>query len=295
MALGCGGPSRLGRRTQPPEHSVAVVRAALEQGVNFFDTAESYGTEGFIGQAIAGWPRDRLVISTKKTVSRQGEMAAPDQVRVSLEKCLSRLKTDYVDVLHMHNVRPGEYRYVREQLAPEALKLIQEGKVRALGITEDFEGDSGHSMLVEALRDDCWDVMMLGFNIVNQSARARILPQAIQRGVATMNMYALRHLRHGGDHLRDLVARLVGEGRIDAASVDLDNPLGFLLDGGVVGSPVEAAVRFCRLEPGITSVLTGTGDAAHVAVNAGYFELPPLPPDHVARLREIFARVDHIS
>jgi aryl-alcohol dehydrogenase-like predicted oxidoreductase len=271
-----------------------VVRRALELGVTFLDTAESYGTEAFIGQAIASFPRDQVVISTKKTVSRQGVMVEPDQMAVSVEKCLSRLGGDYLDVLHMHNVRPREYRYVREQLVPAALRLKEQGKIRALGITEDFEGDSAHSMLAEALGDDCWDVFMLGYNVVNQSARQRIFAHTQARGIATMNMYALRHLRTEG-HMRDVVARLVAEGRIDAGLVDPADPLSFLLGDGGCGSLLEAAVRFCRHSPGVTSVLTGTGDPAHVDANVQLFDKPPLPAEHLRRLGEIFARVDHIS
>jgi L-galactose dehydrogenase len=66
--LGCGGPSRLGMRNDPrsASHAVALVKRAIELGVNFLDTAESYGTEPIVGKAIAGIPRERVVISTKR-------------------------------------------------------------------------------------------------------------------------------------------------------------------------------------------------------------------------------------
>ena len=68
--LGCGGPSRLGMRNDPQtaSNAIALVKLAMDLGVNFIDTAQTYGTEPIVGKAIAGVPRDRLVISTKKTL-----------------------------------------------------------------------------------------------------------------------------------------------------------------------------------------------------------------------------------
>ncbi len=65
--LGCGGPSRLGRRdNKSDEECIALVRQALDLGVNFVDTAESYGTEEIVGKAIAAVPREKIIVSTKK-------------------------------------------------------------------------------------------------------------------------------------------------------------------------------------------------------------------------------------
>ena len=76
VGLGCGGPSRLGLRdnADSQERAIGIVRQAIDLGVNFIDTAQSYGTEGIVGKAIAGTPRDQLVISTKRlsqTLSKQ--------------------------------------------------------------------------------------------------------------------------------------------------------------------------------------------------------------------------------
>ncbi len=71
--LGCGGPSRLGMRNDPQtaSNAIALVKLAMDLGVNFIDTAQTYGTEPIVGKAIAGVPRDRLVISTKKPCRRK--------------------------------------------------------------------------------------------------------------------------------------------------------------------------------------------------------------------------------
>ena len=90
MGLGCGGPSGVGRRTGKSEaEQVAIVRQALDAGINFIDTAEVYRTEEVVGRAIKGLDRDAVVLSTKK--STWGEPLTPQDVRKSLEASLKRL------------------------------------------------------------------------------------------------------------------------------------------------------------------------------------------------------------
>jgi predicted aldo/keto reductase-like oxidoreductase len=91
-----------------------------------------------------------------------------------LEDSLQRLGTDYVDVYHLHGVRDEQYDYARDNLVPLLLKLKAQGKIRFLGITEVFAADPAHRMMQRAVQDDYWDVVMVGFNILNQSARDRI-------------------------------------------------------------------------------------------------------------------------
>ncbi|MCB1812851.1 MAG: aldo/keto reductase, partial [Candidatus Competibacteraceae bacterium] len=75
--LGCGGSSRLGQSTgKSTADSVALVRAALDLGVNFIDTATAYGTEDIVGEAIRAVPRDTVVVSTKALIN-QGDTLLP--------------------------------------------------------------------------------------------------------------------------------------------------------------------------------------------------------------------------
>ena len=67
MGLGCGGDSRLGQARGDTTASVRLIRSALGAGVNFIDTAEAYGTEEVVGRALRNFPRDQVVLSTKKT------------------------------------------------------------------------------------------------------------------------------------------------------------------------------------------------------------------------------------
>nr|PZN30581.1 MAG: aldo/keto reductase [Chloroflexota bacterium] len=294
LGLGGGGHSRLGQRTgASPEQSVAIVRRALELGVNFVDTAEAYGTEELVGEALRETRRDQVVLSTKKSVGRDGRLISGAELERGLEASLARLRTDYVDVYHLHGVRPEQYDHALAELVPAMLKLRDEGKIRFLGITEAFVSDTGHEMMARAVRDDCWDVVMVGFNILNQSARERVLPETMRRNIGVLCMFAVRDALSRPEKLRQTVAELVEQGLVDRGALDPQDPLGFVLEAAP--SLPDAAYRFCRAEPGVHVVLSGTGNIAHLEQNAASILRPPLPEDIRRRLIDIFQRVDSVS
>jgi aryl-alcohol dehydrogenase-like predicted oxidoreductase len=125
--LGCGGHSRLGI-DRGIDHAAGIVRAAYDAGVTFFDTATAYGTQGAVGQGLAGIPRDRYVISTKFPYRNMnaGMLKADDMVRL-VEESLRELRTDYIDIYHLHGVAPADYPAVRDTFVPVMQKLKQEG------------------------------------------------------------------------------------------------------------------------------------------------------------------------
>ena len=150
-------------------------------------------------------------------------------------------------------------------------------------------------MLSQAVADDCWDVMMVGFNVLNQSARQRVLVHTRAKNIATQAMFVVRNAFRDPGRLAEVVAELVEQGLVDPAEVDLANPLGFLLAGGVATSLADAAYRFCRDETGIDIVLSGTGDIAHLEANVASMTRPPLPQNVRERLARIFDRVDTVT
>jgi L-galactose dehydrogenase len=136
---------------------------------------------------------------------------------------------------------------------------------------------------------------MVGFNILNQSARERVLSVTRAKGIGTLNMFAVRRAFSRPDRLKEIVADLVARSVVDAGSVNPDDPVGFLVGEGRAGSVTEAAYRFCRWEPGLDVVLSGTGSVEHLRANARSLDLPDLPARDRARLEAIFARVDDVS
>lgn len=296
LGLGCGGHSRLGQRGgAATAESVRIVRRALELGVTFIDTAEAYGTEPLVGEALRGVPRESVILSTKKSPVEDGRPITADELTRGLEDSLCRLGTEYVDVYHLHGVRDGQYDRAVAELVPAMLRLREQGKLRFLGITEAFAADPGHAMLSRAVRDDWWDVVMVGFNILNQSARDRVLAETRRRDTGVLCMFAVRDALSRPEKLRETVADLVRRGQVDPGTLDSNDPLDFLLTDGAARSVPDAAYRFCRAEPGVHVVLSGTGNPEHLEENIASILAPPLPPEVQAQLVETFARVDTVS
>jgi L-galactose dehydrogenase len=293
--LGCGGHSQLGMFTKGIDNAVAVVRRAYALGVNFFDTAHVYGTQPAVGKALEGIRRDSYIVSTKFPYSHQGVLQDAGALEKALDQALRELKTDFVDIYHLHGVKPEDYTGARDRFYPELLKMKEKGKIRFIGITEMFGADTAHKALTLALADDLWDVMMAGYNILNPSAAKTILPEAIKRNVGVLNMFAVRKALSDPAQLREDVLKILAAGQADPNLVKLDNTLDFLTEEGYARTIMEAAYRFCRHTTGINVTLTGTGDVKHLEDNLKSLALPPLPDHVLERLDAMFGRVDCVS
>jgi len=296
LGLGGGGHRRLGQQTgSTQQQSIALVQHALDLGINFIDTAESYGTEAIIGQALRGRKREEVVLSTKKTIRQEEALVTPEKVRRGLEESLRRLGVDCVDVYHLHAVQSEDYSFAREQLVPVLEQLRAQGKIRFLGITEMFAADTAHRMLERAIPDDRFDVVMVGFNILNQSARERVFDHTKRQNIGVLDMFAVRQAFSQVTKLREILSHLVQQGKVDKDLLDKESPLGFLVREGGAQNLVDAAYRFCRQEPGVHVVLSGTGSQQHLEENVASILRPPLPEQDRQRLMELFARVDSVS
>lgn len=293
--LGCGGHSRLGMGSGHDEvHAARLVAHALDLGINFIDTARAYRTESAVGRALRG-KRDTVIISSKFIPGTRDRPLSAADLRESLEKSLARLNTDYIDIFHLHGVPLDLYDHCVQILVPELQSQQQAGKIRFLGITEAFVRDTSHAMLDRALDDDLFDVVMVGFNLLNPSARRVVFPRTRSRNVGTLIMFAVRRALSQPEALLELVERLVQKEQVDASRIDQKAPLAFLDSHPQVRSVVDAAYRFCRHEPGANVILTGTGDPDHLTANVASISGPPLPDELLDRLRDLFADVDSQS
>ncbi len=289
MGIGAGGPSQIGRKTGLDESaSVDLLLRAFDAGVNLVDSSEAYGTEAIIGRALQARDRGDIVISTKKSTRRQE--VTPATLMESLDGSLQQLGTDYIDIYNLHGVVPQDYRRLVDDIYPTLEATRDAGKIRFLGVTAMFNEDLEHVMLTEALADDLWDVVMVGFNLLNQSARDAVLAAARRQDVGVQVMFAVRKALSSGDHLREFVDVLITMGEIDAADVNRDEPLDFIVEALAPSIP-DAAYRFCRDEPGVHVVLSGTGNADHLTANLQSFQRPALPAEATQRLRHIFRNV----
>jgi len=281
--LGCGGNSRIGLGTGLSEaQSVALVREALDLGVNFLDTANAYGTEGVVGKAIKGRRRDSVVISTKSHAS------SATTVLANLDNSLRQLATDYVDIFHLHGLGPAAYDGAMRDIVPALLREKEKGKLHHLAVSETGPRDPEHTMLTRAVEQPCWEVFMLGFSMMHQNARERLLPRTRERGVGTLCMFAVRNIFSKPQVLKKTFVALSAEGKVPAELAGADTPLSFLLHQGGAESVVDAAYRFARHQPGIDVVLFGTGNVAHLRSNIASILRPPLPAADVAKIHQLF-------
>ena len=291
--LGAGGRSRLGISYGRSETQAAdVVRAAIEEGINLIDTARYYHTEDAIGAAINGRPRDSLVLCTKTPIRRKEGRIDPEVIRSHVEESLTRLHTDTIDVFYLHGVAARDYDFAVSECLPVLESLRSSGKIRFIGMTESFNADRTHQTLARATRDSHWDVVMTGFNMLNQTARETVFPQTMERGIGTTLMFAVRRAFSRPEALREALDRLVSNGYDGLGGLDRDDPLGFLVRPGGAHSLPDAAYRFCRHEPGVDCVLFGTGNPDHIRDNIASILRPPLPKPDLARLRELFGKVN---
>src|SRR5260370_8077898 len=146
--LGCGGFSQLGLAQGRSEvDAIAIIRQAMEHGVNLFDAAAAYGTEEVLGKAIKSVRREEVVICTKAPFSFSNPHSTPQGIVASLDKSLRQLDTDYIDVYQLHGVPPSAYEHALNDLAPVLLREKAKGKFRHLAATETPPHDPQHHAL----------------------------------------------------------------------------------------------------------------------------------------------------
>src|SRR6476661_9861055 len=141
LGLGCMGMSQSFGPPPPREEMITFLRAAVDRGVTFFDTAEVYGpfhNEDLVGEALQP-VRDDVVIATKfgfafdENGKQTGVTSRPDDIRAAVEGSLRRLRTDAIDLLYQHRVDPD---VPIEEVAGTVKELIAAGKVHHFGMSE---------------------------------------------------------------------------------------------------------------------------------------------------------------
>jgi L-galactose dehydrogenase len=177
---------------------------------------------------------------------------------------------------------------------PALLDEQAKGKFRHLGITETAPNDPRHLMLQRAAQDDCWQVAMLAFSMMNQCARESVFPRTTERGVGTLLMFVVRSLFSVPGRLQDTMRKLAALGRVPDWLAEREQPLDFLIHGDTT-SVIDAAYRYARHEPGADVVLFGTGDVEHLKLNVESILKPPLPAEDTARLNALFGALEGVG
>jgi aryl-alcohol dehydrogenase-like predicted oxidoreductase len=308
LALGSGGPNRFGQsRYMPRKDIYGLVRRALDLGINYFDTASGYGdSESILGEALRGIPRERFHLSSKVFPLHENGVISAAETRQLVQRSLSRLGVDTLDILFFHRVPAEFYEETLERLLPTVQSLRAEGKVRHIGITESSTRDRQHTMLKRALRDDLFDTIMVAYDIAHCNADEEVLPMALDKDVGVIGMVVARNLVPGnaGERLklrspaplgsvtsppdpRNLIPRLR-----DALSTRLQSrPRAGITSAredwkGSLELPA-AGYTFALSHPALASVLTGTTNLVHLEQNVKVALAPRLTSREIAQLRKL--------
>ena len=181
LGLGCMGMSM--NYGSPPDRQamITLIRAAVERGVTFFDTAEAYGpftNEELVGEALAPL-RDRVVIATKFAFAyspkgeRLGLDSRPEHIKQVAEASLKRLKVDVIDLFYQHRVDPN---VPIEDVAGAVKDLIQAGKVKHFGLSEAAAIRRAHAVQpVTALQSE--------YSLWARDPEAEVLPTCEELGI----------------------------------------------------------------------------------------------------------------
>ncbi|MET8163701.1 aldo/keto reductase [Streptomyces sp. NPDC005329] len=271
------------------EQAHEAVAAAWQQGIRYFDTAPHYGlglSERRLGAALREHPRSRYTVSTKvgrrlEATDRGGDdladgFAVPathrrvwdfsaDGVRRTLEASLERLGLDRVDVVYLHDPDDHAEQAFREGY-PALERLRSEGVVGAIGA-----GMNQAEMLTRFVRDTDVDVVLCAgrYTLLDQRARAELLPAAVERGVSVVV---------GGAFNSGLLADPRPGATFDYARAPaelLDRALRLKETADRHGITLRAAaLAFCAAHPAVASVLVGARSAAEVRDCAAQFATP---------------------
>lgn len=289
LSLGTGGPSRMGQaRGATDAEIVGFVRSALELGINFIDTAPEYDhSESLLGRALSEAPRESYVLASKFRPDKNGhEVASPAELRASVTASLDRLGVETIDLLQFHGVTTETYRPVVDTLYATLEEMRTEGQIRFLGITEKPATDPDHQMLSMALEDDVFDTIMVGYSLVNQSAETGVIPRARATDVGVIGMVAVRRVDSWRDHVETMASR----GQLPPELVGAQFPGPDVMErllGSYGESLVSTGYKFVLGNPDVSTVLTGTSQAAHLEENIQAAVGPMLPEAVMERIRSV--------
>ena len=182
LGMGCMGLSFGLGPASDKEKGISVIRAAVERGITFFDTAEAYGpytNEELVGEALAPYRRN-IIIATKfgfklENGAITGADSRPENIKAVAEASLKRLKTDYIDLFYQHRVDP---QIPIEEVAGVLKDLINEGKIRYYGLSE-----AGATTIRKAHSVHPVTAVQNQYSIWTREPEAEVLPVCEELGI----------------------------------------------------------------------------------------------------------------
>ncbi|HEX2568988.1 MAG TPA: aldo/keto reductase [Polyangia bacterium] len=269
LGLGAGALGRDDLDERAAEH---LLHAALDQGIDFIDTARSYGrAEERIGRYLAH-RRQEFVLSTKGGYGAEG---IPDWtgacITAGIEAALVRLRTERIDIFHLHSC-PLEV-LTRDDILGALAQAVRAGKIAMAGYSGDNEP------LDWAIRSGHFGAVECSLNLCDQRVLGGTLAAAEERGLGAIIKRPLANApwrfaeRPGADDVAVYWERLRALA-LDPAGLDWD----------------ALALRFAAFTPGVSTCIVGTASLEHLRRNASLLGQGPLPAGLIEQVRAAFGR-----
>ena len=293
-AWAIGGPTEasgvpIGWGRTSDDESLAAIRRARDLGVNFFDTADSYGfgrSESLLGIVLSRKRQD-VVIGTKVGVVRTSSGAlkkdfSKQHIYVAVDGSLKRLRSDYIDVYQVHNPTIDDLR--REEIQDAMERLQDNGKIRFWGVSVSNPEEG-----IEVVKRGWGNTLQVLYNILNQVPAQELFPLAKEKGYGIIARVPLAS------------GLLTGKFRIDTTFPTDDIRQNFLtprrlqeaLDrvdevksiiGGTARTLIEGALRFVLANDAVATAIPGAKNIHQVETNVTAGDAW-LPEDVVEKLR----------
>jgi aryl-alcohol dehydrogenase-like predicted oxidoreductase len=307
LGFGCGAVGGLMVRGTSKDQERAVARA-VEMGINYFDTAASYGngeSERNLGRVLAAL-KPNILVGTKVAVPSAERGRIGDAIAASLEASLRRLGRDSVDLFQLHNQITGAGqdadftpRMVLDVAVPALQKLQREGKTRFIGITAIGDAEALHAVVGAG----AVDTMQMPYNLLNPSAGSKVpagypahdfkelMVRGSEAGVGVIGIRVLAAGALSGEATRHPIAlpsvEPIASGSSYAIDLERSRMLRPLVDEGHADSLVEASIRFAISHPAMSTGLIGVATPEQFEFAASAAAKGPLSAAGMARVAEL--------
>ena len=313
LGFGCGNVGGLMVRGAPADRERAVARA-IELGINYFDTAPSYGdgqSERHLGQALKALKAE-VYVGTKFRLHPEDMGDIRGTITRSLEASLKRLEMDSVDLFQLHNhiaLERGEdtgaisVRDVLDEAVPALQALKQQGRTRFYGIT----GLGDTAALHQVIATGALDTAQVCYNLLNPSAGVdlpagfpaqdfrRLLDRASEKQIGLIGIRVLAAGALSGTEARHPIAvpavAPIASGPDYATDVERAGMLHVMVQEGHAQSLVEASLRFASSRAAISTVLVGYSSLEHLEYAAAAVARGPLPAAALDRLSTLWRQI----
>ncbi|WP_394548010.1 aldo/keto reductase [Priestia aryabhattai] len=296
IGLGCMGMSHGYGPAPDRKEMISLIHAAIDRGVNFFDTAEVYGpyvNEELVGEALAPF-KEEIVIATKFGIKivdgKQVVESKPEQIRQSVEGSLKRLNVEAIDLYYQHRVDPD---VPIEEVAGTVKDLIQEGKVKHWGLSE-----AGVKTIRRAHAVHPLTAIQSEYSMMWRSPEEELLPALEELGIGFVPFSPLgkgfltgtidKNTTFGKSDFRSIVPRFTPE-NLEANQVLIDQI--DKIAAGKNATPAQISLAWVLAQKSWIVPIPGTRKLNRLEENLGAVDVE-LTPQELSDLKEALSKIE---